>query len=348
MATLGLKEIAQRAGVSPSTVSRVANGKVKINSERRERIMRLLSETGYAASPAPAAEDEDGAGGGECGSAAGRGSPTAAVIIPETFNMFQRQLFSAIEHTLHSFGYRTAFFFITLDGSNEAECLERIRAEHIDGVIMLHEIHSPEFYAHIREAGIPVVSTMCNTADIPTIKIDDNAAAVEAVNHLLSLGHRSIGMIYGPQFLFGVRRAEGFASALEAAGIERDENCMVSVKQYSTEFGLYGMRELLLKNHDITAVFAASDELAIGAIRALTDAGVGVPDDMSVIGFDDIEIAGYFVPRLTTIHQPLAEIGEQSALSLHRRITGANHIPPEIIIPHKLIIRESTKSPADR
>jgi LacI family transcriptional regulator len=105
---------------------------------------------------------------------------------------------------------------------------------------------------------------------------------------------------------------------------------------------MYGMRELLLRNRDFTAVFAAGDELAIGAIRTLQDEGIRVPGDVSVIGFDDIDIVGYLYPRLTTIRQPLREIGEQSALGLHRHITGDNGAFQEIIIPHKLIVREST------
>jgi LacI family transcriptional regulator len=104
------------------------------------------------------------------------------------------------------------------------------------------------------------------------------------------------------------------------------------------------MKELLLRSRDFTAIFAASDELAIGAIRVLKDEGLRVPEDVSVIGFDNIESSNYYIPRLTTIHQPIEEIGEQAALGLHRRITGGINLDSEIIIPHKLIIRESTRS----
>jgi LacI family transcriptional regulator len=116
------------------------------------------------------------------------------------------------------------------------------------------------------------------------------------------------------------------------------------VKQYGSEFGMYGMRELLLRGRDFTAVFAATDELAIGAIRVLHDHNLRVPEDISVIGFDNIESSNYYIPRLTTIHQPIAEIGEQAARNLHRRINGDINTDSEIIIPHKLIIRESTRS----
>ncbi|GHU14547.1 hypothetical protein FACS1894161_5210 [Spirochaetia bacterium] len=114
---------------------------------------------------------------------------------------------------------------------------------------------------------------------------------------------------------------------------------------------MYGMRELLLRRKaggDFTALFAATDELAIGAIRALSDEGTRVPEDVSVVGFDDIDISNYIMPRLTTIRQPIKEIGEQTALALHRHITGNTSFNPssgrEQILPHRLIIRESTRA----
>jgi LacI family transcriptional regulator len=107
---------------------------------------------------------------------------------------------------------------------------------------------------------------------------------------------------------------------------------------------MYGMRELLLRNRDFSAIFAATDELAIGAIRVLRDEGFRVPEDVSVVGFDDIEISDFYLPRLTTIRQPLGELGEQSALILHRHICGANGAIAELLLPYKLIIRESTRA----
>jgi LacI family transcriptional regulator len=108
---------------------------------------------------------------------------------------------------------------------------------------------------------------------------------------------------------------------------------------------MYGMRELLLRNRDFTAVFAATDELALGAMRVLKDEGILVPEDISVVGFDDIDISSYIIPRLTTIRQPLDKIGEQTALTLHKCITGVSVNATDMILPYKLIIRESTSPP---
>jgi LacI family transcriptional regulator len=328
---VNLKDIAEQVGVSTSTVSRVVNGKKYINSGKRAQILQAIEEAGYI--PNKAARNM-----------VMRRSFTVGIVIPDTFNIFQRQLFSIIERYLNSFGYHTMFFFVKFDSSSEKECLNRLKSEQIDGVIMLHELKCPAFYEYTAKINLPVVSTLCNSDNLPTIKINDRQAAAEAVGHLIGLGHRKINLICGSGFSFGNQRIEGYYDALSTAGIERDESRVICVKQYSSEFGIYGMKELLLRNRDCTAVFAASDELAIGAIRVLKDEGLRVPEDVSVIGFDNIESANYYIPRLTTIHQPIAEIGEQAARNLHRRINGGINTDFEIIIPHKLIVRESTRS----
>ncbi|MDR0590166.1 MAG: substrate-binding domain-containing protein, partial [Spirochaetaceae bacterium] len=138
-----------------------------------------------------------------------------------------------------------------------------------------------------------------------------------------------------------------FFQALTAADIDLDANRVVFVRNYTAEFGMYGMRDLLLRRgggQNFTALFAATDELVIGAMRTLRDAGLRVPEDVSVVGFDDIDISNYIIPRLTTIRQPIKEIGEQTALALHRCITGSGAVTEDQILPYRLIIRESTRA----
>jgi len=327
---VNLKDIALQAGVSVSTVSRVVNGKRYINSEKREKILEIIEKTGYV--PNKAAQ-----------TMATEQSFTVGIVIPDTFNMFQRQLFSVIERYLNSFSYHTMFFFVKFDSSSEKNCVDRLKSEKLAGVILLHNLTSPTFYDFARQTCLPVVScTIRSEADVPVITINDKQAALDAVNHLIGLGHRKIDLLCGSRLSFSAERAAGYYEALAAAGVERDDNRVVFVQQYNMESGIYGMRELLLRSRDFTALFAASDEIALGAIRALRDEGLRVPEDVSVIGIDNIETADYFVPRLTTIHQPIQEIGEQTVLGLHRRIADWKGAAPEIVIPHRLIVREST------
>jgi LacI family transcriptional regulator len=327
---IGIKDIAKKVGMSPSTVSRVVNGKKYVNTEKREQILKLIEETGYV--PNKAARNM-----------VLQRSFTVGIVIPDTFNMFQRQLFSIIERHLESFGYHTLFFYIKFGSASEKECLDRLKSEKLDGVILLQEIRDSTFYETLKRLQLPLVTTNFSFPDIPSIHVDEEQAAMDAVNHLIGLGHHKINMISGGSgFTFGKQRTDGYYKALEAAGIERDESRVLFARYFTAEFGMYGMRELLLRNRDFTAVFAATDDLAIGIMRVLKDEGLRVPEDISVVGFDDIEIADYMIPRLTTVRQPLGELGEQTALALHRAILGNNGLKQELILPYKLIIREST------
>jgi LacI family transcriptional regulator len=328
---VSIKDIAKQVGMSPSTVSRVVNGKKYVNPVKRDMILKLIEETGYV--PNNAAR-----------SMVLQRSFTVGIVVPDTFNMFQRQLFSIIERHLDSFGYHTLFFFVKFDGSSEKEFLTRLRSEKLDGIIMLHEIQGDAFYDYISQISLPIVTATFYRDKISSIHVDEEQAAFDGVTHLINLGHRKINMITGSEFSFSRQRAEGFFHALESAGIARDETRVVSVKHYTAEFGMYGMREFLLRNRDFSAIFAATDELAIGAIRVLQDEGLRVPEDVSVVGFDDIEISDFYIPRLTTIRQPLREIGEQTALILHRHISRNSEAIADLVLPYKLIIRESTRA----
>ena len=327
---VGIKDIAKKAGLSAATVSRVINGKGNVSAEKRELVLRLVEQTGYV--PNQAARNM-----------VLRRSFTVGIVIADTFNLFQRQLFSIIQRHLDSFGYHTIFFFVNPDSHSETACLSRLKAVMPDGLIMIHEIMSPAFYQYIESIRLPCVSVTFDRPAFPSIYVDEEAAAFEAVNHLINLGHRNIKMISINSLSFGLQRAEGFFRALEQSGSARDEqDQLLMVRHYTAEFGMYGMRELLLRSRDFSAVFAATDELAFGAIRVLQDEGIQVPGDVSIVGFDDIEIANYTIPRLTSVHQPLAEMGEQAALSLHKQISGKYPNVPDITASYKLIIREST------
>ncbi|WP_010263552.1 LacI family DNA-binding transcriptional regulator [Treponema primitia] len=326
---VSIKDIAKQVGVSVSTVSRVANGKKYVTQKKREQILKLIEETGYV--PNKAARNM-----------VLQRSFTVGIVIPYTFNIFQRQLFSIVERHLESFGYHTLFFFVKFDDISEKDCLDRLKSEKLDGVILIQEIRNPVFYESLNRLQLPVVVSTFSFPDIPSIHVDEEQASMAAVNHLIGLGHRKINMICASNFTFGKLRVEGYYKALETAGIERDESRVLFAPYYTAESGMYTMRELLLRNRDFSAIYAATDELALGVIRILKDEGLRVPDDISVVGFDDIEISDYLIPRLTTIRQPLEEIGGQTALILHRTITGTPAFKQELVLPYKLIIREST------
>jgi LacI family transcriptional regulator len=331
---ISIKDIARIAGVSPSTISRVVNQKKYVKSEIRERVLALVKETGYV--PNNAAR-----------SMVLKRTFTVGIVIPDTFNMFQRQLFSIIERSLDEFGYHTLFFFVKWEDESEQRCLRRIKAEKLDGLIMLHEVTHPEFYAHLSEGSIPAV--LCTFArdelGLHSVHVDEESAARTATEHLIRLGHRHIGLITGMHFSFGEQRAAGYRAALAAAGLPVEEDRLVVVPSYSTEDGRAGMRALLARGAPLGAVFAATDELAIGAIRALYDLGLKVPRDVSVVGFDDIDIAAYLTPGLTTIRQPIREMGTRTAEILSRLIEGKAVEEGRSTFGYELVERESSGRP---
>jgi LacI family transcriptional regulator len=269
-------------------------------------------------------------------------NPSIGIVLPYMFNIFQRQLLSIIEKQMESLGYQSLLFLVSFDTVSEEECLVKIKSETLDGLLLVQEIQSPDFYEYLKQRNIPTVSVTFVRPGIPAVHLNEEQSAFEAVMHLVNLGHRHIAMLNSSGFSFARERAEGYFRALESVGINRDEVSVVTVPHFTPEAGVYGMRGLLMSNKPTTAVFAVSDELALGAMRALHDHGLRTPEDISVVGFDDIDIANFTIPRLTTIRQPIQEMGERATMMLHRRILGTPPSAANVILDHRLIIREST------
>jgi LacI family transcriptional regulator len=330
-----IKDIAKLANVSPSTVSRVINNKEYVKSEIRERILALVAETGYV--PNQAAR-----------SMVLQRTFTVGIVIPDTFNMFQRQLFSTIERQLEGYGYRTLFFFVKWEPESELRCLRRLKAEMLDGIIMIHEVGHPEFYEYLAMAGVPVVLCTFERSGyaFPAVHVDEEGAAKAATEHLASLGHSKIGLISGTHFSFGAQRVSGYRAALKKVGISYEEKRVILVPSYTPEEGRQGMHRLLCSDSKITAVFAVTDELAVGAMRALYEEGVRVPNDISVMGLDDIDISAYLSPALSTVRQPIREMGKKTADIMYSLIAeGGKATVESSIFSYDLIVRETTKAP---
>ncbi len=334
---LSIKDIARLAEVSPATVSRVINNREYVKKEIRERVMAVVKEKGYV--PSHAAR-----------SMVLRRTFTVGIVIPDTFNMFQRQLFSIIERHLEIYGYHTLFFFVKWDNESEQACLKRIKSEKLDGIIMIHEVRYPAFYEYLAESPMPVVLSTFDRVDydFPAVHVDEESGATEAVNHLVGLGHRRIGIIAGAHFSFSDQRTTGYRRTLEAHGIAFHEKDKVSVPSYSPEAGKLGMERLLQAGRECTAVFAVTDEIAIGAIRALYEAGLSVPGDVSIIGFDDIDITGYMTPGLTTVRQPILDMGARTAEVMSLLISGEGIGAEPLVFSHSLVVRESTAAPCGK
>ncbi|MEV6813815.1 substrate-binding domain-containing protein, partial [Micromonospora sp. NPDC051296] len=210
---------------------------------------------------------------------------------------------------------------------------------HVDGVLFASLHGADPLPAKLAALGIPVVCSgrPLDGSDVPYIDVDQVGGVTRAVRHLIDGGRRRIATIAGPQdMVAGIERLAGYRDTVAAAGLPE----MVAVGDFTRESGAAAMRELLAAHPDLDAVFAASDLMAHAALRTLREAGRRVPDDVAVIGFDDIETAAYTDPPLTTVRQPILELGRQGTRLLLRLAAG-EPVEPALILPTELVIRES-------
>lgn len=326
-----INDVARLAGTSKSTVSRVLTGKTCVDPQVKERVLAVIRDLGFV--PNQAARNM-----------VLRRSFTVGIVIPDTFNMFQRQLFAHIERYLEQRGYHTDFFFEKWGTEGEPAFLRRLKSEKLDGIIVIHEVTHPSFYDYLAQAGLPTV--LCTFgrpgSDLCSVQADDRRGAADAVSHLIGHGHRRIGILRGPGGGFDTLRHEGWVRALEGAGLTVRPEDQASVEAYSLDAGRAGMAELRRRSPDLTAVFAVTDDLAVGALRLLWEQGVPVPQAVSVVGFDDIDIARFLGPGLTTIGQSTEEMGRITAQTLQALIEGRTVETRKTILAHRLVVREST------
>lgn len=297
-----IKDIARLAGVSASTVSRVLNERDYVREEVRQRVLAIVKEKGYVQNHVAR-------------SMVLRRSFTIGVVVPYLFNMFQRQLFASMEFFLEQHGYKTQFFFLRWTEASEQSFLRRLKAETLDGLIFIHELDNPSIYRYLIERGLPVALCTFEKEEFgfPAVHVEEERSAHMAVSYLIQKGHFRIALITGEHFSFGRQREKGYLQALGEHGISVEPELVVRVPSYNPEAGRTGMLALLKRKKPFTAVFAVTDELAIGAMKALHESSVQVPGDISIVGFDDIDISAYTTPGLTTVRQPIFEMGKMSA-----------------------------------
>jgi len=337
MPNISIKDVAELAGVSIATVSRCINSPDKVTEKTRLKVQSAIQETGY--SPNTLAQSFR------------RGRTNLVmVVVPTIGDPFFAAVMRGIRIAAKSKGYSVVIDETQLNTMTADEIGAMLVSSQTDGIILLASL-SP-FGTDILSANsdrrLPIVIG-CETiapelADFPSVHIDNIAAAKDAANYLISLGHQKVAMIIGHHSsLLTKDRELGYREAMKTASLYIDNDWVV--EGHLTLAGARNATQNLLGlENRPTAIFCATDEMAIGCIHAVKTAGMSVPDDISIMGFDDIRYAEFTDPPLTTISQPGEEIGERVMYRLCRRIeegsTGNND--PEIV-PHKLVIRQSVK-----
>ncbi|MBT2905603.1 substrate-binding domain-containing protein, partial [Streptomyces sp. McG8] len=258
------------------------------------------------------------------------------------------EIIRGVEEEAHTAGVGTVVSAIHGRSGDAREWVRGLRARASDGVILVTSALS-SLHEELSVLGVPLVVVDPDGSpglDVPTIGAANWSGGLAATQHLLSLGHRRIGLIAGPPRLLCSRaRLDGYRAALEGAGVTPDEELVVP-GDFRPEAGYAGCRALLDLPEPPTAVFAASDQMALGAVEALRGRGLRVPQDMSVVGFDDLPEVRWSAPPLTTVRQPLADMGALAVRTVLRLTRGEQPDSPRVELGTDLVVRASTAPPA--
>jgi DNA-binding LacI/PurR family transcriptional regulator len=326
-----MADVARVAGVSHQTVSRVINDADHVRPETRDRVLRAMLELDYRPNSVARAL------------VTGR-SHTLGVVSFDTTLYGPASTLFGIERAAHSEGYFVSIVSVTsLDRASVLGAVERLRAQGVDGILIITpQDAAAEAVLHI-PSDTPVVAVEAGPeGSVPVVAVDQLAGAAAATRHLLELGHRTVWHIAGPtDWLEARQRVEGWAAALAEAGADAPP---VLYGDWSARSG-YELGKRLATVRDVTAVFAANDQMALGLLRAVYEAGRQVPRDLSVVGFDDIPEAQFFAPPLTTVRQDFNEMGRQSLMLLLGEIAATNRASDRVVVEPELQIRESTAPP---
>jgi DNA-binding LacI/PurR family transcriptional regulator len=333
-----IKDVAASVGVSTATVSRALRGLPRVSDETRVRVLKAAAELDYVASPSAA------------GLATGQ-TRAVGVIVPFVTRWFYGSVIQGAEELLREAGYDLLLY--NLGGDQAAR--DRVFRGHllrkrVDAVLVLSLTPTDDEVASLARLDRPVAAVGATVDGWASVRIDDVAAARIAMGHLIGLGHRRIGYVGGSledqlDFAAPLDRLTGYRDAMAEAALPIDP-CWEVVGDFTVRGGLAATRLLLEADPRPTAVFAASDEMAVGAVHAARQAGLRVPEDVSVIGIDDHEMAEFF--ELTTVAQPVHEQGRLAATllleALDEGLDGAAH-PRAITVPTRLVVRRTTAPP---
>ena len=324
-------DVAKLAQVSTATVSRALNGTGQIAPATRKAIDDAVEQLGYR--PNTIAR-----------SLVTKSTQTIAFLLPDITNPFYASLVSGIQQLALKRDHTMLLCTTEGDPERDEQYLRLLRAKQVDGALVDGLVLPPDRIARFVEEGFPIVCLDRDiaAASVPLVQVDNRRGARLATEHLLSLGHDRIAHVSGALDLrISQQRVAGYRKALANAGVTADPR-LLAAGDFTEAAGYQATRTLLESDADLTAVFAANDLSAVGALRAITESGRRVPEDVSLVGFDDVPLASFTSPPLTTIHQPAVEIAER-ATEILIDLTQGRQVPKlRYLLEPKLVVRGST------
>ncbi|ARK28827.1 LacI family DNA-binding transcriptional regulator [Halalkalibacter krulwichiae] len=330
MATIS--DVAKLSGLSKTTVSRVINNHPYVSEKKRELVLKAMKELGYT--PNPSARR-----------LRGQLTTTLGVIVPRIVNPFFAHLINSIEQAAYKKGYQVLICQSYEDKQKELAFLDLLKTKQVDGIIMTSIENDWAVIESYNEYGpIMLCNDYVNQKEVPMIRLDQSKGAYTGANHLIERGHQKIAYCTGGLFDEegkGKDRNQGFQRALSEAGIKIDPK-WIFIDQHTIEDGKHVLRQILEMKDRPTAIFTGSDEVAGGIILEAKDHGLTIPNDLAVIGFDDQPIAEIVDPKLTTIRQPVDQMGEKSIETMIQMLENPEMEIKNYELPIELIVRQST------
>ena len=328
-----MKDIAERTGLALATISKYLNGG-NVREKNRQAIEQSIRELDFTVNAFARGLKT-------------RRSNTIGVVIPELNNLFITTVIAAMEDILRQHGYGVLVCDSRNHAQREQEALQFLLDKMVDGIITMPVSRSAAFLQPALERNIPVVLIDRSLEDaegrVDMVLIDNFQAALESTRHLLRSGHRQIGIIVGPQEVYtSKQRLLGYNQALIQQEAFPDRG-LVEFSDYTVEGGYRSARELFRRNPDMSALFVTNYEMTLGTILAVNEAGIRVPEELSLIGFDNLQLSQIVRPRLTLVAQPLQEIAEHAAKRLLCRLNNPEEPPERILLKAQLLEGESVK-----
>lgn len=330
-----IKDVARRAGVSVTSVSRVLNGEKYVSNTLLEKVNRAIEELNYT--PSYIAR-----------SLKMQKTNIIGIIVPDLTSHFCSTILSSIEETASEKGYNLLVGNIAESMEKELRYLRIFQNMRVDGIIVMHQKYNKRILEFFDHASMPILfsSVKAPSSSFLSVLIDDYQAAFDATEHLISSGHVKIAFLGGDldDVTSGRDRYNGFLDAMKKHGMKPDER-LIKFGDYKLPSGKKLMEEIIRQGELPTVVFAASDDMAVGALNCALDHGLKVPGEISIIGFDGSVITEVVRPAITSMEQPVEELGRKSVEYMHQLIVNPEFtFDSDIILRHRLVERESCRS----
>ncbi|MCF6138300.1 catabolite control protein A [Pseudalkalibacillus berkeleyi] len=326
-------DVAREAGVSMATVSRVVNGNPNVKPATRKKVLDAIERLGYR--PNAVARG-----------LASKKTTTVGVIIPDISSMFFAELARGIEDIATMYNYNIILCNSDQNKDKEIHLLNTLLGKQVDGIVFMGGTITEEHVEEFKRSPVPIVlaATISPDEEIPTVNINYQEAVFDAVHMLIEQGNERVAMVSGPleDPINGHHKFSGYRRALEEANLEMNED-YVSIGDYTYDSGIEAVEKFLSLTEQPTSVFVGTDEMALGVIHGAQDRGLSIPEDIEVIGFDNTRLASMVRPTLTTVVQPMYDIGAVAMRLLTKFMKNETVEDRTVILPHRIQLRDSTK-----